>query len=51
MKSNPGISTGILNFSKVVPALFSIFSFGRVVNDIFCVIPPASPSWIEVPLI
>jgi len=51
MKSSPGISTGILNFSKVIPALCSMFFFGNVVNEIFCVIPPASPSWIEVPLI
>jgi len=44
INKRPGISTGILNFSKVVPARFSIFSFGKVVKEIFCVIPPASPS-------
>jgi len=51
MNKSPGISTGILNFSKVVWARSSMFFFGRVVNEIFCVIPPASLSWIEVPLI
>ena len=51
MKSRPGISTGILNFSKVSFAVSLMFSFGRVVNDIFCVIPPASHSWMEVHLI
>ncbi len=51
MKSRPGISKGILNCSRIVPARVWIFSFGRVVNEIFWVIPPASPSWIEVPLI
>jgi len=51
MKSSPGISNGILNCSIIFPARFLMLSFGKVVNEIFCVIPPASPSWIEVPLI
>lgn len=51
MKRSPGISSGIWNLSRVVFALCSMFSFGRVVNDIFWVMPPASPSWILVPLI
>ncbi len=51
MKSSPGISSGMPNFLRIAPARFWMFSFGRVVNDIFCVIPPASVSWIEVPLI
>ncbi len=44
MKSRPGISNGILNFSKIVPARFWMFSFGRIVNEIFCVMFPASVS-------
>ena len=51
MKRRPGIFSGILNLSRVVFARCSMFSFGRVVKDIFWVIPPASVSWIEVPLI
>ena len=48
MKSKPGISKGILNCFRIVPARFWMFSFGRVVKDIFWVIPPASASWIFV---
>ena len=51
MKSRPGISNGILNCFRIVPARFWMFSFGRVVKDIFWVIPPASDSWIFVCLI
>jgi len=51
MKSSPGISSGILNFFKVGPALSWMFSFGRVVNEIFCVMPPASSCCIFVFLI
>jgi len=51
MKRRPGISRGIWNLSRVVLALASMFSFGRVVNEIFWVIPPASASWILVCLI
>ncbi len=50
MNSRPGISKGIWNLSSVVWAREAMFSFGRVVNEIFWVIPPASPSWIFVPL-
>lgn len=50
MNRRPGISKGMANLSKVVFALSSMFSFGRVVNEIFWVIPPASPSCIFVPL-
>ena len=48
MKSSPGISNGILNCFNISPARFWMLSFGRVVNEIFCVIPPASPSWTFV---
>ena len=48
MNSRLGISRGILNCFKVVPARFWMFSFGSVVNEIFWVIPPASDSWIFV---
>ncbi len=51
MKSRPGISNGIWNLSRVSWALSFMFSWGNVVNEIFWVIPPASPSWIFVPLI
>ena len=51
MKRSPGISSGILNLSSVVLARCSMFSFGRVVKEIFWVMPPASASWILVPLI
>lgn len=51
MKSRPGICRGIWNLSRVVLARCSMFSFGRVVKEIFWVMPPASPVWIEVPLI
>ena len=51
MKSRPGISRGTLNAFRIFPARDWMFSFGNVVNEIFWVIPPASPSWIEVPLI
>jgi hypothetical protein len=51
IKSSPGISTGMLNFFRTSPARFSMLSEGSVVNDIFCVIPPASPSCILVCLI
>jgi len=44
MNRRPGIFSGILNFSRVVFARCFMFSFGKVVNDIFCVIPPASES-------
>jgi len=44
MNRSPGISTGILNFFNVVSARDSMFFFGSVVNEIFCVIPPASLS-------
>ncbi len=50
MKSSPGISKGILNFSNVTEARSWMFSFGRVVKEIFWVIPPASPCCILVPL-
>jgi len=48
MKRSPGISNGILNCSKIAPARFWMLSFGKVVNEIFCVMPPASPSWTFV---
>jgi len=51
MNNSPGISRGILKSFKTWPALFWIVSFVRVVNDIFCVMPPASVCWIFVPLI
>lgn len=51
MKSRPGISSGILNASRVVWVREAIFSFGRVVKEIFCVMPPASVVWIFVPRI
>ena len=51
MKRRPGIFSGMENFSRVVLARDSMFCFGRVVNEIFWVIPPASLSWIFVPLI
>jgi len=51
MKSRPGISKGILNCFKISPVLFWMFVFGRVVNEIFCVMPPASACWILVCLI
>ena len=51
MNNSPGIFTGILNFFNISFERSSMFSFGRDVKDIFCVIPPASASWIEVPLI
>ena len=51
MKSRPGISSGIWNCFRMFPARFWMFAFGRVVNEIFCVIPPASPCWILVCLI
>jgi len=50
MKRSPGISRGILNLSRVFWALCFMFSLGNVVNEIFWVIPPASASWILVPL-
>ena len=51
MKRRPGISNGILNFFRISPARSWMFSFGRVVNEIFWVMPPASDSWIFVFLI
>jgi len=51
IKRSPGISSGILNLSRVVLARFSMSSFGRVVKEIFWVIPPASHSCREVHLI
>jgi len=51
MKSSPGIFSGMLNFFRTSFVRSFMFSFGRVVNEIFCVIPPASDSWIFVCLI
>jgi len=51
MKRRPGISKGIWNLSRVFFARSSMFSLGKVVKEIFWVMPPASPVWIEVPLI